>query len=335
MKPFALLVFLVSFGMGFPGKKDNPGRPVAIPIVTLTGEAQGTTYQIKYRDGRQRNFKKQVDSLLVSFDQCLSTYRTDSEISRFNRQESHVFERPYFYPVLQKSAEVHRMTKGSFDPTVKPLVEAYEQGKRSREPWLPNTDSLLQYVDFAYIQFDSVAVRKKKKNVRLDFNALAQGYTVDVIAVFLESRGIDQYLVEVGGEVRGRGERSAGQWWTVGIESPVRPGGLQITIRIANRGMATSGNYRNYYRQNGETFGHIIHPKTGFSRPDALLSATVFAPDAMTADAFATAFLVMGLEETQRFLARHNELDAYLIYQTESGTLKTVATDGIRDFMEQ
>ncbi|GAB3267193.1 FAD:protein FMN transferase [Larkinella harenae] len=319
--------------MTFPGKKDNPRRSVDIPIVTLTGEAQGTTYQIKYRDAQQRNFKKQVDSILIAFDQCLSTYRSDSEISRFNRQEFHVFERPYFYPVLQKSAEVHHMTNGAFDPTVKPLVEAYEQGKRSREPWLPNTDSLLQYVNFSYITFDSVAVKKKKKNVRLDFNALAQGYTVDVIAAFLESNGIDQYLVEVGGELRCRGERSAGKWWSVGIESPVRPGGLQTTVRMANRAMATSGNYRNYYRQNGETFGHIINPKTGFSRPDVLLSATVFAPDAMTADAFATAFLVMGLDETQRFLAKHHELDAYLIYRDPTGQLKTAVTDGIRNFL--
>ncbi|RRA99259.1 FAD:protein FMN transferase [Larkinella rosea] len=303
-------------------------------MVSLEGEAQGTTYHIKYPDAWQRNFKRPIDSILVTIDECLSTYRADSEISRFNRAESHRFERPYFYPVLQKSAEIYQATNGAFDPTVKPLVEAYELGKKSRDPWQTNVDSLLDYVGFQYIQFDAVSVTKTKKNVRLDFNALAQGYTVDVLADYLEKQGLTSYMVEVGGELRCRGERSVGQWWKVGIENPAKPGGLQTTARIANRAMATSGNYRNYYRQNGETFGHIINPKTGFSRPDALLSATVFANDAMTADAFATAFLVMGLDETKRFLTSHRELDAFLIYRNEKNELKTVATDGIKAFME-
>jgi thiamine biosynthesis lipoprotein len=317
----------------FSEKKPDSDVPADVPMITLAGEAQGTTYHIKYRDERQRNFKKPVDSLLTEIDLCLSTYRPDSEISQFNQSESHRFQRPYFYPVLKKSEEVYRATHGAFDPTVKPLVEAYELGKKSREPWLPNTDSLLEYVGFQYISYNTISIKKLKKNVRLDFNALAQGYTVDVLAVFLESNGIDQYLVEVGGEVRCRGERSGGNQWTVGIENPVKPGGLQSSVRMVNRAMATSGNYRNFYRQTGETYGHIINPKTGFSRPDALLSATVFAKDAMTADAYATAFLVMGLVETRQFLAQYRELDAYLIYRDDAGNLKTVATDGIREFI--
>ncbi|GAB3907485.1 FAD:protein FMN transferase [Larkinella knui] len=329
MKWLVLLIVLVAFGR--TPTESHPGAET--PVVSLEGEAQGTTYHIKYVDERQRNFKKPVDSLLTEIDLCLSTYRPDSEISQFNRSDSHRFLRPYFYPVLKKSEDVYRATNGAFDPTVKPLVDAYELGKKSRDLWLPNVDSLLQYVGFQYISYDAVSVKKLKKNVRLDFNALAQGYTVDVLAVFLESKGIDRYMVEVGGEVRCRGERSPGQWWKVGIESPVRPGGLQTSVRMANRSMATSGNYRNFYRQNGEIFGHIINPKTGFSKPDALLSATVFARDAMTADAYATAFLVMGLQETQRFLSKQPDLDAYLIYKAETGSLQTMATDGIREFI--
>ncbi|MGA0557969.1 FAD:protein FMN transferase [Larkinella sp. VNQ87] len=305
------------------------------PLVRLSGEAQGTTYQITYHDRQQRNFQTAIDSLLRGIDQCLSTYRTDSEISQFNRSNAHRFRLPYFYPVLKKSVEIYRATDGAFDPTVKPLVDAYEQAKKSRDPVLPDVDSLLQYVGFQYIKFDSVSVRKTRLHVRLDFNALAQGYTVDVLAVFLESQGIDRYLVEVGGEVRGRGARSEGKWWTVGIENPLRPGGLQTTVQLANRAMAMSGNYRNFYRQNGQVYGHIINPKTGFSKPDALLSATVFAPDAMTADALATAFLVMGLEKTREFLARRRDLDAYLIYQDEQGKLAVSATDGIRAFVSK
>ena len=303
------------------------------PLISIEGAAQGTSYHIKYRDWQKRNYKAQIDSILADIDKCLSLYRPDSEIAAFNRSDSHSFLSPYFYPVLKKSAEAYQATEGAFDPTVLPLVEAYRLGKKQRRDWAEKTDSLLQYVGFQYIHFDSVSVQKRKANVRLDFDSIAQGYTVDVIAAFLETRGITRYMVEVGGEVVCRGEKSAGKWWMIGIENPTRPGELQTAIQMTNRAMATSGNYRNQYQVHGQTFSHIINPKTGFSAPDSLLSVTVFASNALTADAFDTAFLVMGLEKTKAFLATRSDLDAYLIYRDRLGNMKVFFTEGIRPFI--
>lgn len=329
LAPFILLSV---YGPTLPNRGIRPSL-ADLPIISIEGPAQGTTYHIKYRDQQQRNYKAQIDSILADIDKCLSLYRPDSEISAFNRSSRHSFQSPYFYPVLKKSAEVYQATEGAFDPTVLPLVEAYRQGKKRRQDWTKNVDSLLQYVGFQHIIFDSVSIQKRKANVRLDFDSIAQGYTVDVVAAFLETKGITRYMVEIGGEVACRGEKSQGKWWTIGIENPLHPGEIGATVQMADRGMATSGNYRNQYRIDGQSFSHIINPKTGFSAPDSLLSVTVFANNALTADAFDTAFLVMGLAKTKAFLATRPDLDAYLIYRNNQGNPQVFFTEGIRPFI--
>ncbi|QMW02235.1 FAD:protein FMN transferase [Spirosoma foliorum] len=302
-----------------------------LPMINLDGEAQGTTYHIKYRDERQRNLKKEIDSVLITIDKCLSTYLPDSEISRFNRSERHRFERPYFYPVLKKSEEVFRETKGAFDPTVMPLVEAYGFGpKKIRLVEPVNSDSLLQLVGFQKISFDSVSIRKLKKNIRLDFNGIAQGYSVDVLSEFLESKGIDRYMVEIGGEIRTKGKKGEKQDWTIGIENPLQPGKMLTTMKLVNRAMTTAGNYRNHFESNGQTFSHIINPKTGLMEQSSVLSVTVFAPDAITADGYDTAFFVMGLEATKHFLSARKDLDVYIVYTGEDGESKTFVTEGLK-----
>ena len=302
------------------------------PLISLDGEAQGTTYHIKYRDERQRNVQPAIDSVLAEIDKCLSLYRSDSEISQFNRSTEHWFRSPYFYPVLKKAAEVFRATDGAFDPTVLPLVEAYGFGpKKSGQPENVNVDSLLQLVGFQNVTFDSVSIRKGTTNVRIDLNGIAQGYTVDVLAKLLESKGIHQYMVEVGGEIRTKGKKSEGQDWTVGITNPLHPEQLQVKMRVTNQAMTTAGNYRNQYVANGQVFSHIINPKTGLTEQSELLSVTVFAPDAITADAYDTAFMVMGLDKTKRFLATHPELDAYLLYTDAAGKLQSFVTDGLKN----
>lgn len=299
------------------------------PLVSLTGETQGTTYHIRYHDARQRNLRVPIDSLLNDVEACLSTYRPDSELSRFNRGTVHRFRSPHFYPVLAKSAEVFRATHGAFDPTVLPLVEAYGFGpNRARTDGPVNVDSLRQFVGFQRIGFDSVSVWKPSVNVRLDFNAIAQGYTVDVVAAFLETRGITRYLVEIGGEIRGRGEKQPGQPWTVGLENPLRPGQFQTFLPLRDQALATSGNYRNHRASAGAEVGHIVDPKTGYAELTDVLSVSVLARDAMTADAYATAFVVMGRTATQRLLTQHSELDAYLVYRDEAGEVRTFATVG-------
>ncbi len=307
------------------------------PLISLSGEAQGTTYHVKYRDERQRNVQVSIDSVLTEIDKCLSLYRADSEISAFNRGREHRFRSPYFYPVLKKADEVFRNTEGAFDPTVLPLVEAYGFGpKRIGQPNVANLDSLLRLVGFQYVTFDSTSIKKTNPNVRIDLNGIAQGYSVDVIAELLESKGIQHYMVEIGGELRTNGQKSDGQFWTVGITNPLRPEQMHTTLKLTSRAtpgraMTTAGNYRNHYVANGQVFSHIINPKTGMMEQSDLLSVTIFAPDAITADAYDTAFMVIGLEKTKRFLATHPELDAYLLYTDADGKLQSFETDGLKN----
>lgn len=295
------------------------------PEVSFEGTAQGTTYHIRYEDAQQRNLQPSVDSILRSIDKSLSTYRTDSEISTFNQFDAFRFQSVHFYPVLQRSYEVYKATNGAFDPTIMPLAEAYRKGKATGKPWLHQIDSLLQYVGFQYITFDKETIQKSKEHVRLDFDGIAQGYTVDVIAAFLETKGITDYIVEVGGELRCTKER------TVSIENPALQ---QVSLKLKNRSMTTAGNYNNHYSAGGQTFNHILHPKTGIAPPNGLLSVTIIATDCMTADAYDTACMVLGLEETKKLLEKHPELDAYLVYLGEDGNMKVFMTDGVKAMLQ-
>ena len=328
MRPMLLLLlaFIPAFGQGQMSALSEKA------MVSFAGETQGTTYHVKYRDERQRSFQKEIDSLLAEIDQSLSIYRPDSEISAFNRSMSYQFRLPHFYAVLKKSAEVFRNTKGAFDPTVLPLMEAYGFGptKRPKGEFV-NVDSLLQYVGFQYITFDSISVVKQKVNIRLDLNSIAQGYSVDQVAAFLEAQKIKQYMVEIGGEVRTKGQKNDGQPWTIGIENPLHPAKLQTKMNLTNRAMTTAGNYRNRYEANGQVFSHIINPKTGEMEQSSILSVTVFANDAITADGYDTAFFVMGLEAVKQFLVNRKDMDVYILYSDEAGQLKTYSTDGLKN----
>jgi thiamine biosynthesis lipoprotein len=313
-------------GIPATGCAPSKGGSKPLPEVSFGGAAQGTTYQLIYADAGQRNFKRQVDSILLAIDLCLSTYRTDSEVSAFNQFDDFRFQSGHFYPVLKRSAEIYEATGGAFDPTVMPLTEAYRRGKNTGSQWLKQVDSLLQYVGFRYISFDRSTVHKTKEHVRLDFDGIAQGYTVDVIAAWLESEGITRYMVEIGGELRCSGTRADGRPWTVGVENPLKPGEELLRLRVDNCALTTAGNYR---------YNHIIHPKTGVARPDVLLSVTVVAADAITADGFDTALLAMGLEESIRLLEREKELDACLVYKKEDGGAGIYLTPRLKAMVEK
>ncbi|WP_142686567.1 FAD:protein FMN transferase [Chitinophaga polysaccharea] len=306
---------------------------VAPSMIHLEGSAQGTTWHIQYEDAQQRDFTSQITHILQDIDQCLSVYRKDSEISLFNNSLSIEFQLPYFYPVLKKSAEVYSATNGAFDPTVMPLSAAYRQGKRTHTPWWEKADSLLQYVGFSRIRFDETGVSKLKEGVSLDFDGIAQGYTVDVLAALLDSNGISNYMVEVGGEVRCKGLKN-GAPWTIGIDNPLYPSVKLATVQLHNMAATTAGNYRDHYALNGAVSGHIIHPKTGYSTPDSLLSVTVFSADAITADGYDTAFMVMGVAGTKEFLQQRKDLDAYLVYIGADGEVKVWMTEGVRELIK-
>ncbi|GAB4334544.1 MAG: FAD:protein FMN transferase [Flammeovirgaceae bacterium] len=315
-------------------------KQTALPKeIYVQGTTMGTTpYNIKYLDEQQRNFKEEIDKVLKEFNQSLSTYIPDSEISKFNKNDSLTYESHYFYPVLDRSKMVYERTQGAFDPTVMPLVKAwgFGPGKTPQEMTQAKVDSLLQLVGFQYISYDKKTVRKSKNNVELDFSAIAGGYASDLVAELLLEKGIENFMVEIGGEVVCRGTNSKGEIWSIGIENPVvaEEGGKEISsiIRLENKALATSGNYRNFYIKDGKKYAHTLDPKTGYPVEHSLLSATVVAKDCMDADAYATAFMVMGVEKSIDFLKQNTDIQALLIYD-EGGKMKIFMTEGLKEYV--
>lgn len=303
------------------------------------GQTMGTSYSIKYLDESGRNFQTQIDSLLEAFNLSLSTYIPESEISRFNREALVKFESPFFYPVLSRSKEIYKKTDGAFDPTVGPLVNAWGFGPdKNMSPDEATVDSLRQLVNFDSIFFDSISVCKMMKGMKLDFSAIAKGYGVDVVAQYLMDQGINDLFVEIGGEIYCRGLNEQGKRWRVGVNNPsldaAKQEQAQAIVALHNRAIATSGNYRNYYEEDGIRYSHTIDPATGYPVRHSLLSASVFAPDCMTADAYATAFMVMGHEKAIRIDEREKDIEIYLIYSDEAGNLKTYTSPGLADDLE-
>lgn len=291
-----------------------------------------TTYHITYQDPLRRNFKRSVDSLLVLVNKSINTYDPTSEISVFNNNGLGIkFQNPYFLPALKTSREVHTATQGAFDPTVMPLVNAWGFGPDKQEiPDSAKVKALRSLVGFDKVQFNEDSLWKTNPRTQLDFGGIGQGYGADVVANFLKSKGVENMLVEIGGEGVASGVNTKSKMpWEIGVLDPENPqGDFKFTLKLNNRAFTTSGNYYNYRVVDGQRFSHTIDPKTGYPAQRAILSATVLAPDCSTADAWATAIMVIGHEQAIDMLKQHPELDAILIYSTPEG-VKTYATDAI------
>ena len=317
----------------------GPGVEEQKRKIEFVGQTMGTSYSIKYIDEDGRNFKEEIDSLLEAFNMAHSTYMPESEISRFNREGILRYESPFFYPVLVRSKEIFSKTEGAFDPTIGPLVNAWGFGpEESRSPAKAVVDSLLQFVSYDSIFFDTVSVCKLKKGMKLDFSAIAKGYGVDVVANYLKERGIYDLFVEIGGEIYCHGLNEGGEPWRVGVNFPTydqtEQEVAQAIVPLYDRAIATSGNYRNYYEVDGVKYAHTIDPATGYPVQHSLLSASVFAPDCMTADAYATAFMVLGLEKAILIDERETDIQIYLIYSDEDRVLKTYTSPGLAETMK-
>ncbi len=306
--------------------------------VSISGRTMGTTYNITYLAKGGTDFQQQIDSLLAVWNMSMSTFIPGSEISYFNDHDTLVFHSKYFYPVLAKSKEVYLATGGAFDPTVMPLVNAWGFGPAKESmPDSAQVDSLLQYVGFDKIKFDSTKVWKVKKGVQLDFSALAKGYGVDVVGNYLTSNGVNNYIIEIGGEVRCKGKNKEGKLWTAGIEDPnvnILESKITAVLQLNNEAVATSGNYRNYYIKNGRKYSHEINPFTGYPAEQNILSASVIASNCMTADAFATGFMVLGLDASLKVLEKRKDLKVYFIYSDAGGNIKTFMSPGVRNMVE-
>lgn len=312
-------------------------------LVTLTGEAQGTTFTIKYRDAARRDLSATVDSVLKAIDNSLSLWVEGSTVNAFNASaETFTSDDIHLRIMVARSEQLWRDTEGAFDPTVLPLVKAWGLGKEGRGG-LDTTvvDSILRFVGMDRLSMDEdwrertvfppvITYRKAHPALQFDPNGIAQGYTVDVLAQLLEARGIGSYMVEVGGEVRARGSNDRAAVWSIQIDKPMEGGKhvRQTVVPLADRSLATSGNYRKFIELAGRRYGHTIDPRTGRPAMNALLSATIVADDCATADALATAMLVMGGEEARAWLHRHPEVDAYLIMDDGKGGYEVWATPG-------
>lgn len=300
--------------------------------VKLEGRTMGTSYHITYFDRHHRNFQLAVDSLMVLVNKSINTYDTASEISRFNRaRRSFAFHLPYFLPPLKKSREVVAGSQGAFDPTVMPLVNAWGFGPKKIER--PDTTEVLAvraFVGFEKIGFDKDSLWKNDPRVQLDFSAIGQGYGADVIADFFKSKSVENFFIELGGEGVAWGKNlKENRVWEVGILDPNSDyveQKFRAYATLNNKGYSTSGNYFNYREVDGRKYSHTIDPVTGFPVQRELLSATVFASDCATADAWATAFMSMGHIKGQEILKSHPEVDVFFIYSSPDG-LKTFASE--------
>ncbi len=305
----------------------------------------GTTFHITYLDSAGGNYQKEVDSVLIAVNNSMSTYIPTSLISQFNQKDSMRQQEVdyHFANVYNLSRSVYFATTGSFNPTVMPLVNLFGFGFEK----MGTVDSVTVDSLLTYVQFDSVImltigaekvghkyiVFKSIPSVQVDFSAVAKGYGVDAVGLLLESKGIQNYMVEIGGEVRVRGINNVGEQWRIGIDKPNENLGaehqFEAVIQLDNESMATSGNYRNYKEKDGVKYVHTINPKTGWPEINNTLSVSVIAKDCATADAYATAFMVMGVNKAYEIALADTLLEAYFIYSGDNGELLTKQTPGL------
>lgn len=309
------------------------------PYQTDNGLIFGTVYKVTYQ--YDKDLKGEIEAELKRFDGSLSPFNDTATITRINLNEDIVPD-TFFTNVFRRSMEISRETDGAFDITVAPLANAWGFGfKKGTFPDSAMIDSLLEITGYGKVGLSAEGkVVKQDPRILLSCSAVAKGYAVDVIAQFLEKKGIRNFMVDIGGEVVVSGENPKKDFWRIGINKPIDDSlsvnqELQTILKVKDLGIATSGNYRNYYYKDGKKYAHTIDPRTGYPVQHNILSATVIAKDCMSADAYATAFMVMGLEEAERFADAHPGIDACFIYADEDGKFQTYLTKGMERYINR
>ncbi len=326
-------LFVLGVALFFAACSHKPER------MQLLGEAQGTYYSIIYFDDLNRNLKVEVDSILDAFDQSVSIYQPQSIVSKANRNEDVELD-TWFVTNFNEAIRIAKLTDGAMDITIGPLANAWGFGNYAHpdkiDPIL--IDSLRKLVDYRAVQIVNNHLIKKDPRMLLNFNAIAQGNSVDVLGAYFSSLGIDNYLIDVGGELLAKGEKPNNEKWKVGIEKPSENSDdereLEHTFALKDCALATSGNYRKYYEIDGVRYAHSLDPKTGYPVQHSLLSASVLAKTCTEADAFATAFMVMGLDKALAFIDQHPEIQAYFIYHDKDNGFQTKMSDGFLEALE-
>ena len=300
----------------------------------LQGLAQGSYYAITYYDEQNRNFQQEVDSIFHAVDMSVNLWVDSSVISKVNRNEEVVLD-PIFIDNFNIAQEAARLSDGYFDPTISPIVAAWGFSYKHGDTITPQLiDSLKLLVDYRNISIEGGKVVKGNPSIQLDFNAIAQGYTSDLIASFLDSRGIKNYLVDTGGEIMAKGCKPNGDPWIVGIEKPADNWDseqvVQTRVALRDKGLVTSGSTRKYVERDGKRYSHCIDPRTGYPVEHQLLSATVLAENSVWADALASVCMVMGMEKSLPLIESMDGVEAYYIFVNEKGDLETYATEGFK-----
>ena len=303
-----------------------------------SGLVFGTSYNITYQSND--NLKPEIEKTLAEVDASLSPFNEKSVITHVNKNEAVTLD-DLFITVFRLSSEIYKDTEGAFDITVAPLVNAWGFGlKNGITPDCHAIDSLMQFVGFDKVKLQDGKIIKTDDRLMLDCSAIAKGYGVDAVARLLKSKGIDNYMVEIGGEIVTSGENPKGAPWRIGVSKPDDDSvsvsnEIQGIINISNRAMATSGNYRNFYYKGGKKYAHTIDPKTGCPVQHSILSATVVSDECAKADAYATAFMVMGLDKAKAVLARHKDMMAYFIYSDDKGNNKVWYSPSLKANLEE
>jgi thiamine biosynthesis lipoprotein len=308
---------------------------------TAFGGALGTSYSITYLTREELNLQREIDSVFEVINNSMSTYIPDSDISKINRGDSNIVVDKMFQEVFELSKEVYTNTDGFFDPTVGALVNAWGFGPGKQvELDSSKVDSILQFVGFDKVELtNSGTVIKSDPRIFFDFNAIAKGYAIDRLAKIMDQKDIENYLIEVGGEIIAKGENKLKQKsWIVGIDDPQIEEGrrLKITLQLRDKAMASSGNYRKFRVDSitGKKYVHTIDPKTGYTKNANILAVSVIADNCAKADAYATAFMAMELSESIKLLDAHKELIAYIIYLDEEGEVTEFMTPEFKKLVE-
>jgi Membrane-associated lipoprotein involved in thiamine biosynthesis len=301
------------------------------------GRIFGTLYGITYQNNK--DIQSEIEAELQRFDASLNPFNKTSIITKINQNEE-VQPDSFFINVFMRAQEISEETNGAFDGTIAPLANAWGFGfKKGAFPDSAMIDSLLQITNYKMISLQKGKLVKEDPRIMVSYSAIAKGYATDVIAQFLDSKGIKNYMVDIGGEIVIKGKNPRGENWRVGISKPVddvlsENQEMQMKLQLpSNCGIATSGNYRNFYIKDGKKYAHTIDPRTGYPVQHTILSATVIAKDCMTADALATAFMVMGLEEAEKFISSRPEIGACFIYSDDKGDLQTYLTENLKEYV--
>ena len=309
-------------------------RQQSTPYQHDRGMVFGTVYHITYQSSK--SLQKDIEAELAKVDASLSPFNERSIITAVNENRDTMVNK-MFSDVFALAMKISDSTNGAFDITVAPLVNAWGFGfKGGAMPSRHQVDSLKALVGYHKVSLTNGRVSKTDPRIMLDCSSIAKGYGCDVVAKFLSAKGIDNYMVEIGGEIVTRGISEKRLPWKIGVTKPTDDSlnvnqEIQTIINVTDKAMATSGNYRNFYYKNGRKYAHTIDPSTGYPVQHNILSSTVIADDCATADAYATAFMVMGLDKAKTILSRHPELMAYFILASDDGTNKVWFSPSMKD----